>query len=71
MSVKAATHKTVPVSDPAHPSHPSWLEALLLLTRMAASIGPVVVAVADPDDAKLATDLGKIAGAALDGVGKP
>lgn len=65
-----ATPKTklVPVSDPAHPSHPAWLDILLTTIKAATSIGPAVVAIVDPGDAKLAADLGGVAGAAIDAV---
>ena len=52
----------VPVSDPAHPSHASWLRILLEVLAAATSIGPAVVAIADPKDAKLAQALGGLAG---------
>jgi hypothetical protein len=53
--------KVVPVSDPAHPSHPSWLEILMTALRAATVIGPVVVEIVDPADAVLAQKLGQIA----------
>ena len=59
---------TVPVSDPAHPSHRSWLEILLTSLRLAAQIGPAVVAVVDPGDANLANKLGAITSQTLDGI---
>lgn len=37
---------------------------MLTVLRMAETIGPAVVTVVDPGDAKLATQLGQIAGAA-------
>jgi hypothetical protein len=63
---KTSKTKVVPVSDPAHPSHASWLDILLTALKAASSIGPAVVAVVDPGDAKLASDLGGIANASLD-----
>ncbi len=53
---------TVPVSDPAHPSHASWLEIMLLAIRMASAIGPVVVSIVDPKDAAEAGQLGAVVG---------
>lgn len=70
MNVNKPTHKTVPVSDPAHPSHASWREILLRAVTAATAIGPAVVAIVDPGDAKLASDLGGLAGAAIEGIGK-
>ena len=52
---------TVPVSDPAHPSHVNWLQIIMAALTAATSIGPAIVAVVDPADAPLADGLGKIA----------
>ena len=51
----------VPVTDPAHPSHRSWLRILLTVLEAATAIGPAVVAVTSPENAALAASLGKIA----------
>lgn len=61
-----AAHKTVtvPLSHPAHPKHSVWAE-LLKAIEAAVIVGPAVVAIVDPGDAKLAGDLGNIAGAVL------
>jgi hypothetical protein len=50
----------VPVSHPAHPSHRDWLTIIMTALEAACSIGPAVVAVVDPKDATLASNLGKI-----------
>lgn len=56
---------TVPVSDPTHPSHKSWLDILTKILNAAITIGPIIVAIADPKDAGLASQLGNIAGAGV------
>lgn len=56
---------SVPVSDPRHPSHQSWLQIILAALGAAIAIGPAVVAVVDPKDAALAGQLGSIAGAGV------
>lgn len=63
MAKKTATpvKTAVPVSDPAHPSHSSWLEILLAITKAATAIGPVVVGIVSPGNADLANKLGAVA----------
>lgn len=56
---------SVPVTDPRHPSHQSWLQILLSVLTAAIAIGPAVVATVDPKDADLANRLGAIAGAGV------
>ncbi len=56
------TTVTVPVSDPSHPSHTSWLKILMEVLSAAISIGPAVVKIADPSDAPLASAVGNLAG---------
>lgn len=56
---------TVPVSNPAHPSHSLWLEILLTALKAAIAIGPAVVAVSSPGNALLAAQLGAIANAGI------
>ena len=62
------TTMIVPVSNPAHPSHKSWLQILLTALEAAVSIGPAIVAITDPSEAKLAGELGQVAQAGLDSV---
>jgi hypothetical protein len=57
--------KSVPVSDPSHPSHASALSIIMKALEFAIAIGPVVVAIADPADAQLAKSFGAIAAAGL------
>ena len=59
--MKPKTPKTtkttkVTAADPRHPKHVDWLKIL----QLAAAIGPVVVAVASPENANLANQLGGI-----------
>lgn len=56
------TPVSVPVSNPAHPSHRSWLDILLTVLKAATAIGPAVVTIVDPKDAQLAQQLGTLAG---------
>lgn len=65
---KAPETKTVPVSDPLHPSHPSWLEILLISLKAATAIGPAVVTIISPENADLANKLGAVATAAESGI---
>lgn len=65
-----AKPQTVPVTDPAHPSHLSALEIFLAALRFATAIGPAVVSVADPQDAALAEEIGQIAQAGEAGLGQ-
>jgi len=60
--------QTVPVSNPAHPSHGAWLQILLTALKAAVSIGPAVVAVVDPGDADLANKVGAIVGTVVEGI---
>jgi hypothetical protein len=55
---------SVPVSDPLHPNHASWLQILLAVLAAATAIAPAVIAIANPKDAALASAVGQIAGAA-------
>lgn len=56
------TTVTVPVSDPAHPSHTSWLEIIMTALRAATIIGPAVVTIVSPANAQIAQSLGSLAG---------
>lgn len=58
----APTTVTVPVSNPAHPSHKAWLEILLAVLRAAVVIGPAVVAITSPANAAEAQQLGQLGG---------
>jgi len=58
----------VPVSDPAHPSHQSWLEILLLSLKAAITIGPAIVQIVDPGDAKEAQQVAQVADAVVSGI---
>lgn len=53
--------QVVPVSNPAHPSHREWLQILLIALKAVTDIGPAVVAIVDPGDAKEATQIGTLA----------
>lgn len=53
--------KTVHVSDPAHPSHASWLEILMKILTAATAIGPAVVHIVDPKDGELADKVQDVA----------
>lgn len=67
MPPTAPVTKVVTASDPTHPSHSKWwsiMQGVLVALKMAESIGPAVVTVVDPGDAKLAQQLGTIATAA-------
>lgn len=53
----ASSTVTVPVSNPAHPHHSKWLDALRIalgVIQLAEGIAPAVVAVVQPQDATLA-----------------
>lgn len=52
---------TVPVSDPAHPSHQTWLQILMTILNATIVIGPAVIKIVDPKDSEEAVQLGNLA----------
>lgn len=55
------TTVTVPVSDPSHPSHQTWLQILLAVLSAAITIGPAVIQIVDPKDGQEAQQFGNLA----------
>lgn len=64
-----ATTTTVPVSDPSHPSHQSWLQILMAVLNAAIAIAPAVVQIVDPGDAKEAEQIGNLASGVTASIG--
>jgi hypothetical protein len=55
------TTNTVPVNDPAHPAHQSWLTGLMKILEALTAIAPAVVTIASPQNAALAGQMAELA----------